>query len=165
VKSLKDFAERTVEYEKLLEDFKTLLKGSGQKFTIQREVILDELYNSDEHLTPEELYNRIQEKHPDLKTGIATVYRTLSLLEDSDMVTSLSFGAQGKKYELGAKDHHDHMICTRCGAITEFVDEQIEERQHRIAEALGFKMEDHSMQIYGICKKCRQNPNSSTLKG
>jgi Fur family ferric uptake transcriptional regulator len=151
-----DFSERTVEYEKLLNDFKTLLKNTGQKFTIQREVILDELYNSNEHLTPEELYNLIQQKHPDLKTGIATVYRTLSLLEDSDIVTSLSFGSQGKKYELGAKDHHDHMICTKCGAITEFVDEQIEERQHKIAEELGFKMEDHSMQIYGVCKKCQE---------
>jgi Fur family transcriptional regulator, ferric uptake regulator len=156
MKTVKDFTERTVEYEKLLNDFKALLKSTGQKFTIQREVILDELYNSNEHLTPEELYKRIQEKHPDLKTGIATVYRTLSLLEDSDMVTSLSFGAQGKKYELGAKDHHDHMICTRCGQITEFVDAQIEERQRKIAADLGFKMEDHSMQIYGICKACQE---------
>ncbi len=154
--TLTNFSDRTVEYEKLLEDFKKLLKNTGQKFTIQREVILDELYNSNEHLTPEELYKLIQEKHPDLKTGIATVYRTLSLLEDSEMVTSLSFGTQGKKYELGAKDHHDHIICTRCGEITEFVDEQIEERQHKIAEALGFKMEDHSMQIYGVCKKCQE---------
>ncbi len=157
--TLTDFTERTVEYEKLLNNFKELLRNSGQKFTIQREVILDELYNADEHLTPEELYNRIQRKHPDLKTGIATVYRTLSLLEDSDMVTSLSFGAQGKKYELGAKEHHDHMICTRCGEITEFVDTQIEERQHKIAEELGFKMEDHSMQIYGICRKCQSTHN------
>ena len=157
MRTVTDFTERTVEYEKLLNDFKALLKSTGQKFTIQREVILDELYNSDEHLTPEELYNRIQEKHPTLKTGIATVYRTLSLLEDSDMVTSLSFGAQGKKYELGAKEHHDHMICTRCGEITEFVDAQIEERQRKIADDLGFKMADHSMQIYGICKKCQKD--------
>jgi len=72
------------------------------------------------------------------------------------MVTSLSFGAQGKKYELGAKDHHDHIICTECGQITEFVDEEIETRQHRIATELGFEMSDHSMQIYGICKACQQ---------
>jgi len=73
------------------------------------------------------------------------------------MVTSLSFGAQGKKYELGAKDHHDHMICTKCGEITEFVDDVIEDQQHKIAEKFGFKMQDHSMQIYGICKKCQDN--------
>lgn len=153
-----DFTERTIEYNRLLSDFKQLLKANGLKFTIQREVILEMLYNSDEHLTPEGLHHLIQQKHPELGTGIATVYRTLSLLEDSDMVTSLSFGAQGKKYELGAKDHHDHIICTQCGSITEFVDDEIELRQKKIAEELGFIMQEHSMQIYGICKSCQQNP-------
>ncbi len=153
--TLTDFNERTIEYDTLLNDFKALLKSNGLKFTIQREVILETMYESDEHLTPEALYQLIQQKHPDLKTGIATIYRTLSLLEDSEMVTSLSFGVQGKKYELGAKDHHDHMICTECGSIAEFVDEAIEERQHKIANELGFEMTDHSMQIYGICKTCQ----------
>ncbi len=151
-----DFSDKTIKYKQLLEDFKQLLKKNNLKFTIQREVILETLYNADEHLTPESLHNLIQKKFPDLKTGIATVYRTLSLLEESDMVTSLSFGAQGKKYELGAKHHHDHFICTSCGSITEFVDEQIEERQRKIALELGFEMKDHSMQIYGICKNCQK---------
>ncbi|QOY52891.1 Fur family transcriptional regulator [Candidatus Sulfurimonas baltica] len=150
-----DFNDKTIEYKQLLNDFKALLKKNALKFTIQREIILETLYNSDEHLTPESLHHLMQEKFPDLKTGIATVYRTLSLLEDSNMVTSLSFGAQGKKYELGAKHHHDHLICTECGIITEFVDELIEQRQHKIAEELGFNMQDHSMQIYGICKNCQ----------
>lgn len=150
------FVEKTIDYDALLTDFKQLLKKNGLKFTIQREVILETLYNSDEHLTPEALHKKIQETHPDLKAGIATIYRTLSLLENEEIVTSLSFGAQGKKYELGAKEHHDHMICTECGSITEFVDEAIEKRQHLIAEEYGFDMHDHSMQIYGICAKCRQ---------
>ena len=150
-----NFNDRTVKYEQLLNDFKSLLKKNALKFTIQREVILETLYKSDEHLTPESLHHLIQEKFPDLKTGIATVYRTLALLGESDMVTSLSFGTQGKKYELGAKEHHDHMICTACGNITEFVDKEIEDRQHAIADELGFKMSDHSMQIYGICKTCQ----------
>ena len=151
-----ELTHRTIEYETLLKRFKELLKKNGYKYTIQREVILEILYKSDEHLTPESLHQLIKEQYPELKTGIATVYRTLSLLEESDMVTSLSFGAQGKKYELGAKEHHDHMICTECGTITEFLDKEIEERQHKIAEELGFKMLDHSMQIYGICKKCQE---------
>ncbi len=150
-----DFTERTIAYNKLLNDFKNLLKRNNLKFTIQREVILETLYNSDEHLSPESLYNLIQERHPQLNTGIATIYRTLTLLEESDIVTSLSFGAQGKKYELGAKEHHDHMICTKCGLITEFVDEEIEKRQQIISQSLGFQMTDHSMQIYGICKNCQ----------
>ena len=152
-----NFDDKTIKYAQLLKDFKELLKKNSLKFTIQREVILETLYNSDEHLTPESLHHLIQENFPDLKTGIATVYRTLSLLEESQMVTSLSFGAQGKKYELGAKEHHDHMICTSCGTITEFVDEEIEKRQDAIAKVLGFEISDHSMQIYGICKECQQN--------
>jgi Fur family ferric uptake transcriptional regulator len=154
--SKQTFTSRTIEYEKLLEEFKSLLKKNGEKFTIQREIILETLYNSDEHLTPEALHQLIQKQHPELKTGIATIYRTLSRLEESDIVTSLSFGVQGKKYELGAKDHHDHMICTECGEITEFVDEAIEERQQKIAEKFGFKMTDHSMKIYGLCRNCQK---------
>ena len=154
-----EFAERTVEYEKLLSDFKALLKEKALKFTNQREKILETLYYSQEHLTPEALHQLIKEKYPELNAGIATVYRTLAMLEENDIVSSLSFGAQGKKYELGAKDHHDHMICTQCGEITEFVDEEIEKRQERIAKEFGFAMKDHSMQIYGICKKCQQKNN------
>lgn len=154
-----NFNDRTVAYKQLLSDFKELLKKNSLKFTIQREIILETLYNSDEHLTPEALHHLIQEKHPDLKTGIATVYRTLSLLEESNVVTSLSFGAQGKKYELGAKEHHDHFICTECGKIIEFVDEEIERGQHAIAQTLNFKMLDHSMQIYGICAECQNKQN------
>jgi Fur family ferric uptake transcriptional regulator len=155
-----NFNSKTVEYTQLLEDFKVLLKQNNLKFTIQREVILETLYNSDEHLTPESLHHLIQEQHPTLTTGIATVYRTLALLENSNMVTSLSFGAQGKKYELGAKEHHDHLICTKCGSITEFVDEEIERRQHDITDELGFAMCDHSMQIYGICAQCQNKTNN-----
>jgi len=149
-----NFNDKTIQYEQLLNDFKNLLKKNTLKFTIQREVILETLYKSDEHLTPESLHHLIQQNFPELKTGIATIYRTLALLEDSQMVTSLSFGAQGKKYELGAKEHHDHMICTSCGDITEFVDIEIENRQDSIAKELGFKISDHSMQIYGTCKNC-----------
>jgi len=153
--SQQSFTSRTIEYDALLEQFKILLKKNGEKFTIQREIILETLYNSDEHLTPEALHQLIQKKHPELKTGIATIYRTLSRLEESDIVTSLSFGAQGKKYELGTKDHHDHMICTECSEIIEFVDDEIEKRQESIAKEFGFKIKDHSMQIYGLCKNCQ----------
>ncbi len=153
----KNFSANTLEYETLLEQFKKILKKNALKFTLQREMILKALYDSDGHLTPEALHRLIQERHPDIKVGIATVYRTLSLLEDSDIVTSLSFGAQGKKYELGTKEHHDHMICTECGEITEFVDEEIEKRQEKIAQEHGFLMKDHSMQIYGLCQNCQKN--------
>ena len=144
-----------LEYDALLEKFKKVLRENGLKYTQQREVLLKTLYNNDEHFTPEKLYLFIKENHPELNIGIATVYRTLKLLEESDMVTSISFGAQGKKFELATKPHHDHMICRKCGVIIEFEDSTIEKRQAIIAKEHGFKLTGHMMQLYGICKDCQ----------
>ena len=145
----------TISYEKLLIKFKELIKKSDLKYTTQREIILETLYKSDEHLTPETLLQLIQKNYPDVKIGIATIYRTLTMLENSDLVTSISFGAQGKKYELGHKQHHDHMICTSCDEIIEFVDEKIEKLQEDVAKKVSFKITAHTMQIFGICKNCQ----------
>ena len=148
--------EPKVSYDTLLAQFKQLLRSNGLKFTRQRETILSALYNHPGHFTPEELHRLIKERNPDLNTGIATVYRTLSLLENAGIVTSISFGTQGKKYELGLKAHHDHLICTKCGKILEFFDEAIERKQERIAREFGFTMEDHSLKIFGICPDCQK---------
>jgi len=83
------------------------------------------------------------------------VYRTLSLLETSEIASSISFGAQGKKYELGLKKHHDHLICSKCGEIIEFFDDTIEERQEVIAKQFNFQMTDHTMKIVGLCENCQ----------
>lgn len=145
-----------IPYETLLKQFKQLLRNNNLKFTKQREVILSTLYNHEGHFTPEEIYQIIKSENPDLNTGIATIYRTLSLLENANIATSISFGTQGKKYELGVKAHHDHIICTKCGRILEFFDESIEKKQEKIAKSLGFKIEDHIMKIFGICPECQE---------
>ena len=106
-----------LEFDKLLEEFKKIIKDNGLKYTKQREILLKTLYNSSYHFTPESLNMHIKEKYPDLNIGIATIYRTLNLLENARMVTSISFGAQGKKFELANKPHHDHIICKSCGKI------------------------------------------------
>lgn len=143
-----------VEYDALLDKFKSILRDNGLKYTKQREVLLTTLYNNDGHFTPENLYLHIKEQYPELNVGIATVYRTLNLLEDANMVTSISFGAQGKKFELATKPHHDHMICKLCSKIVEFEDQAIEKRQSAIAKEHGFVLTSHMMQLYGICKEC-----------
>ena len=144
-----------ISYENLLEKFKALLKDNSLKFTKQRELILKFLYENNDHYTPEDIYMQIKQLHPEVNIGIATVYRTLTLLEESDIVSSISFGSQGKKYELGLKKHHDHLICTECGKIIEFYDEMIEERQEVIANQFNFKMTNHIMKIEGVCEECR----------
>ena len=144
-----------ITYPLLLEKFKTILKENSLKFTKQRELILNFLYNNDDHFTPEDIYMLLKKEYPGINIGIATVYRTLTLLEESGIVSSISFGAQGKKYELGLKKHHDHLICSKCGEIIEFFDETIEERQKEIAKKFNFQMHDHTMKIVGLCEKCQ----------
>ena len=146
-----------IEYDSLLIRFKDLLKHNNLKFTKQREVVLKTLYNNDEHFTPESLYLLIKEIYPELNVGIATVYRTLNLLEESSIVTSISFGSAGKKYELANKPHHDHLICKCCGLIVEFENGDIETKQEEIASKNGFKLTSHLMQLYGICENCQKS--------
>ena len=144
-----------IAYPLLLEKFQTILKENKLKFTKQRELVLKFLYENDGHFTPEDIYTLLKQQYPNINIGIATVYRTLSLLETSEIASSISFGVQGKKYELGLKKHHDHLICTKCGDITEFFDETIEEGQEEIAKQFNFKMTDHTMKIVGLCKNCQ----------
>lgn len=143
-----------MEYNALLELFKEILKKNGLKYTRQRELLLKCLYNNNAHFTPENLYLYIKELDPSLNIGIATVYRTLNLLEEAGIVTSISFGTQGKKFELANKPHHDHMICKLCGEIIEFQDATIERKQEQVAKEHNFELTGHLMQLYGICAEC-----------
>ncbi|MDA3046826.1 transcriptional repressor [Campylobacter sp. VBCF_06 NA8] len=143
-----------LEFDALLLEFKKALSDNGLKYTKQREVLLRTLYNSNTHFTPEALHSEIKAKNPELNVGIATVYRTLNLLEESGMATSITFGAQGKKFELANKPHHDHLICKSCNKIVEFRDASIEKKQIQIAKENGFVLTGHIMQLYGICADC-----------
>ena len=142
-------------YDTLLARFKEVLKQNALKFTAQREAILKTLFGTDEHLTPEELHALVKSENADCKIGVSTVYRTLNLLEDSGLVNSLSYGSNGKKYELARGEHHDHIICVTCDKIIEFEDDVIERRQEEIAKKSGFVLTAHMMQLYGICSQCQ----------
>ena len=144
----------TISYDEVLENFKKLLKSNNLKYTTQRELILKIIYDNDGHFTPEDIYNLIKESYPEVNLGIATIYRTLTLLEDASIVSSISFGTQGKKYEFGLTEHHDHLVCLACGNIEEFYDETIELQQEKIAKKFNFKMSDHVMKITGTCSAC-----------
>ena len=142
---------------KVIEDLKIVLKDKGMKYTEQRAIILQILISLDEHLNAEDVHEIIKEKYPQQNIGIATIYRTLNFLEEVDLISSISFGKDGKKYESNNKNqHHDHIICTSCGKIVEFLDEEIEKLQEDVAIKNGFKITDHTMQIYGICNECQK---------
>ena len=142
--------------EEIIDELKKIVKQKGLKYTEQREIVLSVLLDAQDHLTAEEVYNEIKKEHTDSNIGIATVYRALCFLEEVDLITSIAFGTDGKKYESNAKSHHDHLICTNCGKIIEFIDDEIEKRQDKIAKKNKFKITSHSMQLYGTCETCQE---------
>ncbi|HIP12538.1 MAG TPA: transcriptional repressor [Arcobacter sp.] len=139
----------------IIDELKGIIKAKGMKYTEQRAIILQILVQCNDHLNAEDIHSIIQKKHPNQNVGIATIYRTLNFLEEVELITSLSFGKDGKKYESNKDEHHDHLICTDCGKIVEFLDDDIEKRQENIAFDNGFVITNHSMQIYGICQTCQ----------
>lgn len=141
--------------ENFIKELKELVHTKGMKYTEQRAIILEILLMADGHLNADEIHQIVRKKYPQSNIGIATIYRTLSFLEESNLISSISFGIEGKKYESNTKEHHDHLICTSCSAIFEFVDNEIESRQKKIAKEQNFKIQSHSMQIYGLCAKCQ----------
>ncbi len=138
------------------EKLKSFLKEKGLKSTRQRDLIASEFLQIGEHLTAEELYREITKKYSDI--GYTTVYRTLKLLNKSGLAAERVFADNLTRYEpLSAEDHHDHLICMKCGSITEFQDLKIERLQDRVAEEFGFLAVSHKMELYGYCNRCKDN--------
>ncbi len=123
----------------------------GLKSTRQRSLILSTFFQVGGHLNVEELLLRVRELDP--KVSAATVYRTMKLLTESGVAHARHFGDGQTRFEL-ATDHHDHLICTHCGRIVEFEDEEIEALQLAVARRHGFTVVDHKMELYGRCSSC-----------
>lgn len=135
------------------EAFRTYLGRNGLKSTRQRELIVDAFLAAGAHLSTEELYLRLREDHPGI--GYATVHRTLRLLADCGLADRCHFGDGQTRYEQrSAEEHHDHLICTVCGAIVEFENPGIERLQESVAKEHGFTITQHRLDIYGICSRC-----------
>ncbi|MCK5293346.1 MAG: transcriptional repressor [Arcobacteraceae bacterium] len=140
----------------IIDKLKQIIKQKGLKYTKQREVIFETILNCKKHLGAEELHNIILAKYPNEKIGIATIYRALVFLEDTNLISSISVGNDAKKFETSFKPHHDHLICVKCNKIVEFVNEKIEKEQEKTAKENGFKLLHHTMYLYGICKDCQE---------
>lgn len=129
------------------------LKSVGLKITLPRLKVLQILEQSpNHHLSAEGVYKALLETGEDV--GLATVYRVLTQFESAGLVSRHNFEGGHSVFELSQKEHHDHLVCVKCGLVEEFVDEVIEQRQKEIAEKAHFKMTDHALNIYGICPNC-----------
>jgi Fur family ferric uptake transcriptional regulator len=135
--------------------FREFITQKGLKSTRQRDIILDAFLSSERHMSIEDLYLKLRAKHPNI--GYATVYRTLKLFAESGIAREIQFGDGQTRYEhVEEGEHHDHLVCTRCGAIAEFENETIEKLQDEVAKSHDFIIETHKLELYGICAKCRK---------
>jgi Fur family ferric uptake transcriptional regulator len=135
-----------VSWKKKLE---AAIKRNGLRMTRQRMAIAAAFFEADGHLNAEEICALVRSEHPGI--GQATVYRTMRMLEGVGLVTSSNFGASSARFEAADEDHHDHLICTECGHIVEFMNEDIERLQDEIAERYGMVLTSHRMELYGRC--------------
>ncbi len=145
----------TSERPQMQEVLAQFMAKKGLKSTRQRSLIVDTFLGAEGHLTVEELWAKVRSL--DQKVSVATVYRTMKLLHDSGLAHARNFGDGQTRYEVAAgKDHHDHLICTRCGDIVEFENDRIEAMQGAVARKHGFKVTSHKMELYGLCRSCQR---------
>ncbi len=142
---------------KIISQVREKLRSREYKLTPQRQQILEVLLeNKDKHLSAEDVYNLVKQKAPDV--GIATVYRTLELFLEFDIIHSVNFGDGRKRYEYGEDNeghHHHHAICVQCGKIIEINEDLLEELEKQVARDYEFDIMDHELKIYGHCQDCR----------
>ncbi len=131
------------------------LKEVGLKVTLPRLKILEILGRSEpRHMSAEDVYKALLEAGEEI--GLATVYRVLTQFETAGLVERHNFEGGQAVFELSEGDHHDHLLCVKCGRVDEFMDQTIEKRQHDIAERFGYRITDHCLYIYGVCPDCQQ---------
>jgi len=130
------------------------LQKEGLRCTQQRQEIWNELRSSEKHRDAEEIFITLRSRG--LNVSRATVYRTIDVLVKNNLINKLDIGDGRARFEYNDKYiHHDHLVCTKCGKIIEFYNDEIEELQNDIAKQHNFKLLDHSHQLFGICEDCQ----------
>jgi Fur family ferric uptake transcriptional regulator len=145
-----------ITFEKLIQKLNSYLtKNPKLRKSHRREQILRVLYESGQHLTPDEIFKEIRARY-DSKTSISTVYRALLLFEDAHLIKTIAISKDVNRYEIDYDSHHDHLICLQCGRIIEFKNDAIEALQAQVCEEHDFKLLDHTMALMGICSYCQK---------
>ena len=130
------------------------LKKAGLKITLPRMKILELLESSQSrHQSAEDIYKSLLSQNEEI--GLATIYRVLTQFEDAGLVTRHHFESGQAVFELNQGEHHDHLVCTSCGKVVEFMDDVIEQHQNQIAKDNNFIISEHSLIIYGLCETCQ----------
>ncbi len=141
------------------DNLRALLKEKQYKMTPQRQRILEVFCERPEsHLSAEDVYQIVRDDTSDI--GLATVYRTLELLSELEMLSKINFGDGRSRYELNrvaaGHHHHHHLICVSCGKVAEFDDDLLDQLEKEVARQNGFQILDHQVKFFGHCKECQE---------
>ena len=141
------------------EKFKQMLKEKGLKVTNQRLLVLEVLAcHRDRHMTVEDIYDLVKEDYPDI--GLATIYRTVQLLLEMQLVDRINLDDGCLRYEISdmfdgeTKHHHHHLICKTCGKVVPFEEDLLDELERLVEQETGFRVSDHELKFYGQCQEC-----------
>lgn len=138
---------------------KEQLKGQGYKLTPQRRAVLDVVIdNEGKHLSTEEIYDIVKKGCPEI--GLATVYRTLQLLEKMGVICRMNFDDGCNRYELVHKDEdhqHHHLVCLKCGSVEEVEGDLLDDLERKIEDKYDFNITNHSVKFFGYCSKCKNS--------
>jgi Fur family ferric uptake transcriptional regulator len=137
------------------------LKEHGYKLTPQRRAVIRTIASTPDHLTPAALYERVRQEHPNL--GLVTIYRTLELLSRLELVCELHAGGSCHSYTISNPEHHHHLICSRCGGVTDFTGYDLTELEQRLRRETGFEIEGHLLEFTGACRKCQQDGKGAAV--
>ena len=144
--------------EARIDKVKQQLQSQGYKLTPQREATVRVLLeNEEDHLSAEDVFMLVKEKAPEI--GLATVYRTLELLNEMHVVEKLNFGDGVARYDLrteSSKHHHHHLICVQCGSVSEIMEDWLLPLEDKLEREFGFTVLDHRLDFQGICAKCNE---------
>lgn len=150
--------DKATEVQATMEKLKERIKDKKYKLTTQRQIILQTFIEAEEkHLSAEDVYILVKKNNPDI--GLATIYRTLDLFTELDLVKRLDFGDGRNRYELNSDElshFHHHLICVKCGCVKEFEDDMLEALESIIAKKLNFHTTDHQLKVYGFCGDCHE---------
>ncbi len=139
---------------------KKIIRDLGLKVTHQRLQILDAVRRGPSHFTAQDIFESVSQENAAI--GFATVYRFLKTLSAHHYVTEVRMGGMPARYEWASKRHHDHLTCTTCGKVVEFENQKIEMLQDEVAESLGFILTHHVLELFGVCKICRQRATADS---
>ncbi|HEY32673.1 MAG TPA: transcriptional repressor [Dehalococcoidia bacterium] len=142
----------------------TALKRHGHKLTLQRRAVIDVITSSQDHLTPAAMFEKVRQDHPGI--GLVTVYRTLKLLTELNLICELRTADNCPSYTAGTSEHHHHLVCSGCGKVVDFASPRLIERdvaklEGKLSRENGFRIDEHLLEFTGLCELCQKAQASS----